>query len=47
MLPNTFIIPSRETVEPREIGAAESTEAVLSNELRWGQGLGAGGQVLV
>lgn len=40
---NTFIILSRETVEPREIGAAEDTDAVLSNELGGG---GAGGRVL-
>lgn len=45
MLLNTFIIPSRETMEnaaPREIGAAESLDARLRGELRPGRGQGAG-----
>lgn len=32
--------PFSGTVEPEEIGAAETTDAELSNELRWGQGRG-------
>lgn len=32
--------PFSGTVEPEEIGAAETTDAELSNELGWGQGKG-------